>query len=854
MMNLDKAFVIDIENNNLLNDSLNYKSQPYNLREDAKLWTVVIKNIGKQEIYFAEKENITKEWFKEILKDCTTLIAHNGLKFDFPMLKLFGLLDYKIGYLDEESTLFENNCKFLDTLLISRMLNPDRFGGHSLSSWGERIGEFKTDYRQQCIDNNIIEKGSPKGQEFKQWNHLMKPYCVQDTLVTEKVFFKLLEELNDYPEFKQALKQETKLADLSWKREILGFKFDKELALKNLEDLQFKMKEIADKINPILPPKKMNIGELKLYTPPKNQLSDNIIKETTPPKNQLKADGSLSSAMTNFIAKVGAEYKEESKSIIYDEEEYILPLNSPLKNYQIPSDNLKNFANKINAEIVEHDKIYYFNFEGVTYTLPLNADTPLKSFIKADINDLDHVKMYLISLGWLPLEWRERDLTKDSKKQNISFEKREKALRRWVDETISGKYKEQRLKEVGIKEEYLYDKLVYKVKEDKPVKVPTSPCVRVGVSKDLCPNLTKLGDKVAFAKDFALYLTYKHRKNSIAGGEIEDMDFDLESPNTGYLSMIREEDGRVPTPAIEVGASTHRFRHIGVVNVPRVSSEYGEEMRGMFKVEEGKVFFGMDYASLEARVMGHYVIDYEGGQEEADMYLADKPNDWHSLSASKIGMDRGSVKSINYGLIYGSSVNKVCKMVNCSKERGEEIYSSLWDAVPGLKKRKQDLEKEWESTGKKYIKSIDNRRINIRSKHSLLNYLFQSTGSIFAKYVFLFIMEAVEKMGYNIDPTKDKIDIGSMISMHDEEAFEVNPEMLNFKTFKTEEEAKDFVKGWEGEQLSGILRGKEEYYICLPNDLSKIVSKSIRKAEKFLNIKVPMGFEWLVGRNWSQCH
>jgi DNA polymerase I-like protein with 3'-5' exonuclease and polymerase domains len=376
----------------------------------------------------------------------------------------------------------------------------------------------------------------------------------------------------------------------------------------------------------------------------------------------------------------------------------------------------------------------------------------------------------------------------------------------------------------------------------------------VGVSKELCPNLIALGDKVAFAKDFALYLTYKHRKNSIAGGEIEDMDFDLESPNTGYLAMIREEDGRVPTPSIEVGAATNRFKHIGVVNVPRVSSEFGKQMRGMFKVEKGKVFFGMDYASLEARIMGHYVYDYEGGQEEASMYTAEKPNDWHTQVSLKVGMDRGNTKNLNYGLIYGAQPNKISKMVNCDLDRANELYNDLWNAVPGLKKRKQELENEWESTGKKYIKSIDGRRINIRSKHSLLNFLFQSSGSIFAKYVFIFIMEAVEKMGYNTDPTKGEIDIGSMISMHDEEAFEITPKILNFKTFGTEEEAKDFVKNWEGEQLSGVLKGKKDYYVCLPNDLSKIVTKAVKRAEEHLNIKVPMGFEWLVGNNWAECH
>lgn len=846
-------FVIDIESNGLLNDILSFKTQPYKLREDARLWTVVVKNLENGEVFSAEKENITKQWLQNTLKDCTNLIAHNGLKFDFPVLKLFGLLDYYVGYLDEESTLFGKPCKFLDTLLMSRMTNPDRFGGHSLESWGERVGDFKTDYRQQCIEQGYIEKGSKKGEEFKSWNPLMLPYCIQDCHVTEKAFYKIISELEGYPEFKNALKQETKLADLSWRREILGFKFDKELALNNLKELQSRMEVIANSINPILPPKPMNIGELKNYTPPKNQISDKLVKETTPPKNQLKADGSLSNAMINFIERVGAE-KIDDNTIIFKGKEYKLPLEKPLITHTEPSEGILKFAEKVGAEIESVNGQHYFNFEGQTYTLPLE-DKPLKQYIKADIDDLDHVKMYLISLGWSPLEWRERDLTKDSKKQNIPYEKREKALKRWVDETLNGKYKEQRITEVGIPADRLYDSLERRLHEDKPVKVPTSPCVRVGVEKELCSNLTALGDKVAFAKDFTLYLTYKHRKNSIAGGEIEDMDFDLDSPNTGYLAMVREEDSRIPTPAIEVGAASHRFRHISVANIPRVSSEFGKEMRSMFCCGDGYVELGFDYSSLENRIQGHYVFPYEGGGELAKTLVAEKPFDLHTINSIKLGISRTDCKSVNYCILYGGTAPKIAKMLSKSKEESEIIYKDFWDAVPPLRQLKQDLENEWESTGRKYIKSVDGRRINIRSKHSLLNFLFQSSGVIFTKYAFLFIFQELEKQGYNTNPTEGKVDISSMIEYHDECQIMIKQGLINYKLFDTEEEAKVFVENYkEPHQLSAISKGKSKYYIALPNPVSKAISEGIKKAEEHLNVRVPMGYEWIVGGNWAQCH
>ena len=273
-----------------------------------------------------------------------------------------------------------------------------------------------------------------------------------------------------------------------------------------------------------------------------------------------------------------------------------------------------------------------FNYNGRLLELPLTE--PIETHEKATIADLDHVKMHLIDLGWNPTEFKVRDLTKDHKKQSIPYEKRVKALDTWLNQTFDeGKYQKHRLKELemGKDKEVIRRKLLPKLSEDKPVRVPTSPCVRVGIEKELCPNLTKLGDKVDFAKDFTLYLTYKHRKSSIAGGDLEDMDFDDETPNSGFLSMYREVDGRIPTPSIEIGASTNRYRHIGVCNVARASSIYGKEMRSLFGCGKGMYQLGFDFSSLEARIQGHYILPFDG-EGLAEQLLASKPNDIHCYS------------------------------------------------------------------------------------------------------------------------------------------------------------------------------------------------------------------------------
>ena len=66
--------------------------------------------------------------------DCfDSVIAHNGLGFDFPVLAR--LWDVRLP-LD----------RMVDTLVLSMMDDPAREGGHSLRSWGDRLGFAKMQY------------------------------------------------------------------------------------------------------------------------------------------------------------------------------------------------------------------------------------------------------------------------------------------------------------------------------------------------------------------------------------------------------------------------------------------------------------------------------------------------------------------------------------------------------------------------------------------------------------------------------------------------------------------------------------------------------------------------------------
>lgn len=803
MADFSNYWVLDIETNALLSGMLDYSSLPYKLLDSASLWCVSLCNVQTGETRIAIKEECTREWLQENLKGCTVLITHNGIHFDLPALKLFGVLDYTIAYPGQKDTLFGQTCTIIDTLVFSRLFNPDRYLGHSLEQWGIRIGEHKMDFRQALIDAEALDPKAEKGAEFRQYHPIMAEYCNKDTTVGRGVFLELFEEFRTFSGWRQAVRWENKLADIAVRRENFGFKFNYSFAVKCYEELNRRIDAIAADINPILPPKPMNKGELKAWTMPKRQLT---------------AKGELVKGLQDKMESLG-------------------------------------------ANITQDEKGYYIHFEGQVHQLPY--DGVLKDTVPATIKNLDHVKMFLIQKGWVPTEWRIRDLSRKSgSKDKQSVEAAIKSLNKWWLETEEGKYTEERFKFLYDENDLssdvdLYSYLVELLQAGKPAIVPTSPSVRVGVEKELCPNLIKLGKEVEFVKGFAAYLTYKHRRSSIAGGtDVEDMDFDKDTPQKGFLAMYRHEDGRIPTPAIEIGTNTCRYKHIGVVNVPKPKGEdsFGKEMRGMFGAGEDYYQLGFDFSSLEQRVQAGYIAPYPGGVEMGESLLAEKPNDQHTLKGKELNISRDDAKSINYASIYGAGFSKIAKMLRISKDEGRRFHEAYWDSIMPVKQLKEDMIKQYQANGKKYIIGIDGRKLVMRSPHSILNVLFQSAGVIAAKYTTVLLSQYLEEEGFNLDPFVGKPDVCFMIEYHDECQLAIRKDLVEFMMFENKDEAKKYVAEYDGEDQLSAIATSQYTYITKPNIISKNISKATKETEKILDLQFNLGFEWIVGRTWYECH
>ena len=579
--------VWDIESTSLLNSaSIDYTSVPYKLKDSFKIHCIVVSVLvnGKEYMYgfhngekyifdgraysvtiegktytlevgYAPVDYIHKQLdefpkFVEALPENTTVIAHNMINFDLLAVKLYWGIPYEVERDMSVNSPLGDDCWagkkviFDDTLVRSKTLNPDRYGGHSLDNLSQKGEAQKIAFREHL----------PRDERFLHFGPDMLYYNIFDVKANRGVAKLLDEEMKAYgwnEKWNKAIKLEKAIVELVTRQEHRGFKFDVDLAQKNLEELDKMMEERKVKIEAILP---------------KRPATKALEKDFTPPKNQFKKNGELSANLVKFAEKLGAEITEDRK----------------------------------------------FVFQGKEYDLPLPQE-PLITEMVATVNDTTHIKDWLVSLGWQPGEYKEKDLTVDTKKNKLSPDKLRASIERYVEQTIETSFCKDRCEHLGIHvgprmtKESIRLKLLHELNKRAErrggIKVLTNPSFTVGQEKEICPDLERLAsseERLRCITDITEYLTYRHRRNSILGGGVAFEDFDTDDDAQtakGYLANVRE-DGRIPTPADTCGAATSRFKHRLVTNIPRVTSLYGQNMRAMFGVDEHCYQIGYDFDSL----------------------------------------------------------------------------------------------------------------------------------------------------------------------------------------------------------------------------------------------------------------
>jgi DNA polymerase I-like protein with 3'-5' exonuclease and polymerase domains len=191
-----------------------------NLKHD-KIWMCVTREIGGDVQVWKEASGLQK-----YLDSCDLIIMHNGICFDAPVLRRNWNITMKQN----------QKC---DTLVLSRLLSPSLEGGHSLDAWGQRLGFAKGDFKD--FDSGYSAE--------------MESYCIQDTLVTEKLYLHLTAELNAKKFEERSIKLEHNVQAIIAKQEENGFKLNERSAITFLTTLQGKLAVLETELQNIFPTK-----------------------------------------------------------------------------------------------------------------------------------------------------------------------------------------------------------------------------------------------------------------------------------------------------------------------------------------------------------------------------------------------------------------------------------------------------------------------------------------------------------------------------------------------------------------------------------------------------------------------
>ena len=748
-------------------------------------------------------------YYEFVQEDCYTKMVpwlrRNATTLIGNNIIAFDLLALKLALPDFDYTVGPDTicgkpCKIFDNMVVSKCLNPDR-PAHTVEYFGKLLRLEKIDWRGKAVEVGLIAADAPKGAEFRVYHPELLVYNRRDADVSAKIYNMLQQEIGKW-DWQDAIDLEHAVRDIITRQEHRGFWFDVDKAVEHVKELDTRMENLRAIVEPLIPPK---------------PIGKTAAKEYIPCKNQFKKDGSLSANIIKWVGKHGGTIAEDNTTELY----------------------------------------------GKVYKIPIPQE-PIITHVTAKINDTTHIKGWLKTLGWVPSAYKERDLTVGSKKHKLTKEQFIETCDRYIAQTLSSPFKDDRMEALEVYSEEGFKKKLYRHEHLKrPLKVYTNPALTVGMEKEIDPALLAMSDRFAHAKDVSDYLTYQHRRNSILGGGV-DPDDDDEEMHKGWMSVDRiSHDHRIPTPADTCGAGTSRFKHRVVVNIPRVMSPFGKEMRELFGTSDECYQVGYDFDGLEARMESHYCHKFDNEEKSyCKSLLGEKPNDVHTLTsiviADALGRPFGRTpsKNVKYGCTYGARPKRVAKTIGCSIEDGETVFNAFWLAAQPLAKLMDSTTRWWEEYGtKKFIKGIDGRKIPTRSASALINSLFQSAGVICAKRAMVIHDRKLRDEGLLVDFFREdwaNVDFcQQMIAMHDEAQLEVTKGQVKWKMFPTEEEAKAFKR--ENPTWSDVGHSAKGYYVgyCRAGELA---IESVKEAGEYYKLNVELTAGYMLGTNWATCH
>lgn len=187
--------------------------------EATRLWCIATRDLNsRQEKFFGPDE--IEEGLRYLM-EADIVVAHNYIGHDAPLIKKL-------------HPWFEPKA-YEDSLILSRLYNPDRHGGHSIDAWGTKLGKKK-----------------PEHEDWSQYSDEMGVRCMEDTRINCMLLRILLKE-GEGGDWRDAIRTEYDAQWLQNQIEDNGFLLDEPNAIKLADTLEGLRDEVEEALTSVLP-------------------------------------------------------------------------------------------------------------------------------------------------------------------------------------------------------------------------------------------------------------------------------------------------------------------------------------------------------------------------------------------------------------------------------------------------------------------------------------------------------------------------------------------------------------------------------------------------------------------------
>jgi DNA polymerase-1 len=278
-----------------------------------------------------------------------------------------------------------------------------------------------------------------------------------------------------------------------------------------------------------------------------------------------------------------------------------------------------------------------------------------------------------------------------------------------------------------------------------------------------------------------------------------------------WISAYNERSQSIHGEVNAIGTWTHRASHKNpnTGNIARVTSEFGSDMRELWRAGVGYRQVGCDAEGIQLRILAHYMDDEEFTKALVSGRSEDG-TDVHTLNWRALGeacKDRTTAKTFIYSYLLGASAGKTAQIFQCSVTDATRARDKFVNTFPGLKRIREEVIPHDVDRG--YFIGVDGRPVMCDSAHHMLAGYLQNGETVVMK---------LANWEWRRRLLKERIPFWQMAYVHDE---------WQTRTIDDEDVA---------------------------NYIGQVQAESIKWAGEQLELKCPLAGSFKIGYNWKDCH